>query len=175
MVMDNLIFFSMGPQDLENLRLALEEAESINPAERLKKGVLKFDSRRKTTSTMEGVFWALNVFEEICPDLHSSDIVLTAEHAEMIKAVGFDRRIFLYLALRTHRRNLATLEREADDWYGAYKKQSEQLRIQISRLVRLRNRQAHGSEGAQGVVGISRLVFRFVRTRTQCLWMLAFD
>ncbi|HLY61048.1 MAG TPA: hypothetical protein VKV95_09890 [Terriglobia bacterium] len=146
MVMDNLSFFSMEPQDLENLCLALEEAESIHPAERLKEGMKTFDIQRKKTSTTEAYFWALDIFQQICPDPHSSDIVLTAEHAEAINAKGFDQRIFLYLALRTHRRNFASLEREESDWYGAYKKQSADLREQIRRLIRLRQRQARGRE-----------------------------
>ena len=143
LVADNLTFFSATPETLKLLLEALEEAEKIHPSERLVTDISPLKGKKRTPAT-NNYFWALEVFEKSCVDAHGFDIALTPTIAGEINSASFDQRVFFYLALRTHRRNLPSLQRDAVDWWEAYKSQSGELRNQIDRLIRLRERQTRG-------------------------------
>jgi hypothetical protein len=61
--------------------------------------------------------------------------------ARRLAEASFERRLLFYVALRTHRRNLAAFERDAVDWGKAFKREANQLILQMCEFRKLQSRQ----------------------------------
>ncbi len=144
LVKDNIDFVSMSERQISDCREALMAATAFDPS--LKVVFLDPESDRYGASKgadrfMKEFFWALKLYESACPDQHSRDADVTKEIAQELSGKDFIPRLFFYVMLRTHRRNLAALERDAMDWKKAFQREAQQLIEQIDGMLRLRKQQ----------------------------------
>ena len=142
---DNLRFFCLPDNEIKRLREMLEAASKVDPAAKIFRtsSASPRYRRREPSSIEEDFFWALDRYEEACPDQHSPIADITQKLAEELGAEQrFDRRLLFYVAMRTHRRNLPAFERDAEDWGKAFQREASRLIGQMDDLLKWHRRYA---------------------------------
>lgn len=147
LVSDNLEFIFMSQDRLEDMCKMLEQVSEIDPTTKIYRVGTepgRYASPRNRPPFEEDFFWALDRYEEACPDQHSREVEIDNELAGKLAIGGFERRVIFYVALRTHRRNLPAFERDAVLWGKAFKREASQLVSQMREFLRLRKRAQRG-------------------------------
>lgn len=142
---DNLRFFNLARQEVQQLISDISEAVKIDPKVRqLPAHTVERYGMRQSSPVESDYFTALDIFERVCPDPHSSEAVITASVREDLANATLRQRLLFYIALRTHRRTLAARERDEKDWQEAFQGEAGLLISQMQNLIELRERQELG-------------------------------
>jgi tRNA G10 N-methylase Trm11 len=144
MVRDNLEFFSLSSQELlrlsaavwltAHLRTTRMESLAGMPENKYESLFNDDEFRRAVARDYDS---ARELFKAVCPDHHKHEVAFDRASLKALRESDLRKRIFFYLALRTHRRNLAAIERETVLWSGAYQGEAMQLAEQMEEFQEL--------------------------------------
>jgi hypothetical protein len=126
---DNARFFCLSIKELKSLSKDLKEAEDVG----LSAFVVPNEYQTRPSRPHMAKKWLLSIQAEL--GKQSPGEVLSKEVERKLREEDdILYRMLFYIGLRTGRRHVASFIRQSEDWEGAYKLESAELRAQINDL-----------------------------------------
>lgn len=153
---DNLTFFASNVQTLEKYQEAISTVQKIKHKNLVSPNLGRSNAVGDVKTVSAFINWAIDILDKVIKKSPLDEPRITDDVVLELKQKDFMHRLFFYLGLRTAYRHGAGFERGSGDWLSPFRKEANELGLQIAALIAMRQREQATSIKAIGPIAIYR-------------------